>query len=585
MSRSKIAVAAATAFFGIALAASAGDVYQSEATNEWFTANTASLSGWTVPTNGDAKAVSNEIQIDTDVTDPLKYLPSQASGPVAVVNASITVTPNASLPPVADLSGAQAALTVVTNATAGGLEWRGLADESGDSWVPLYGNTPVSGGNYDIQIVVDNHLAAQKHIQYAVKPQGGAAVVLTNSSGVAWLNNPRDTNVVTAVAFAGTGSVKGLSGDNITDNGATVVLEPEELGFDFTNGVVKAVVTLPDNPGGARTAVLTVVSFDGATTNSFTQPVTSGGTNTWDLSNLTPGGTYSYKVEVKSGDTVCEVKSGTFTAANWSADCWFAAYDNGTVTNGVFNGATFADSKWDVVTNAAFEVTDIALGSNAVSHVDTRYSFESFIDAESLERLGNDAVGGIVAGADAWYAYTGAISPESGWQPLTGGTAPMTNVQYVVRAEFDFLSPTHRVRYLVSSDDGASFVPLSLNGSEWIELVSQTPGSLSSVEMTGKGYVKSIFANVADRAVAESNGVKYNTLWEALRYGNGTVTLLTSATLKPSDIPAGSYGPYTINFNGYSYVFDKSELTGNWRFEPRGDVWYLIKPGTVYIFF
>ena len=591
MSRSKIAVAAATAFFGVTLAASAGIVYPSEATTNWFTVTAAaanlSASEWTVPVDCYAEVTNDAIQIDTDVAAPLKYQPGITSGPVAVVNATISVLPNATPPDLSALEDAQAAITVVTNTATGGLEWQGLAKVSGSAaWVQLFGDTPVSGANYDIEIVVDNRVATNL-IRYAVKPSsaGGDPVVLTNANGYAWLYNPKTTNVVTAVAFAGSGTVGDFSGDNLTDDGAEIALQPDVAGFDFTNGVVKAVVTLHDNPSGSdRTAVLAVVNFaDGSTMNYGSQSVTPGGTNTWDLSDLTPGGTYSYKVVVTSssgGGSV--VKSGTFTAANWTADCWFFA-DNGTVSNGVFNGATYADSKWGVDTNAEFKVTNIAPGSNAVSRVDTRYSFESFIDAESLDPLGDDAVGGIVAvgdGGGAWYAYT-----TNGWQALTGGVTPMTNVEYVVRAEFDFLSTPHRVRYLVSSDGGTSFVPLALGDYEWINLASQAAGSLSSVEMAGKGYVKTIFAKVADKAVAESNGVKYNTLWEALRYGNGTVTLLTSATLKPSDIPAGSYGPYTIiTPNGYRFVFDKSSLSGNWRFVEKNNQWYLIKSGTVYIF-
>ena len=597
MSRSKIAVAAATAFFGIALSASAGIVYPSEATTNWFTVVAAdanlSASEWTVPTDG-AEVVGNAIQIDTDVTEPLKYQPASASGPVAVVNANISVLPNASLPAVGDLGDAQAAITVVTNTEYECLEWHGLANVSGSAaWVKLIGNTPVPGAEYGIQIVVDNHNAT-KRIRYAVTPDGGAAVVLTDTNGDAWLGNPRNLTSVTAVAFAGSGTVGNFSGDNLTDDGAEIALEPEVAGYDFTNGVVKAVVTLPDNPSGSdRTAVLTVVNFDNGETMSYgSQSVTSSGQEvSWALTNLTAGGTYSYTVEVTSGGSSSVVKSGTFTAANWTADCWFGlGNSSGTesdMTNGVFSGATFADSKWGVDTNAEFKVTDIAPGSNAVSRVDTRYSFESFIDAESLERLGNDAVGGIVAvgdGGGAWYAYTGVDDPDTGWQALDGGVTPVTNTEYIVRAEFDFMSETHRVRYLVSSN-GVSFVPLTLGTSEWIDLVSQDAGSLSSVEMAGKGYVKTISAKVADKAVAVSNGVKYNTLWEALRYGNGEVTLLTSATLKPSDIPAGSYGPYTIIVNGYHYVVDLSDLSGNWRFIQKDGHWYLIKSGTVYIFF
>ncbi|MBO7684213.1 MAG: hypothetical protein J6T51_05770 [Kiritimatiellae bacterium] len=596
MSRGKIVIAAFAASFGMAFAAFAGDVYTRESTNAWFAVAAADAdlddtTVWTTPTNGEYGKSGGKIQLDTDVVDPLTYTPTNASGPAVIVNARFAVEPNVMEPDLVGLDDAQAALTVVTNAENEVLEWHGLTKVSGSlEWVPLYGNVPVSGQEYDVQILVDN-AAGNEHgnkIMYAVKPAGaGETVVLTNENGVSWLDNPQDTNRVTSVSFAGSGAVGDFSGKSLLDDSASVVLNPEEAGFDFTNGTIKAVVTLPPNPS-AHTAVLTVIDFEGGTTNTYEQSVTPGQTNVWDISGLKEGGTYSYKVQVKSGDAVCDVKSGTFTAANWSSDCWFAAFDDGNVTNGVFSGATFADGRWGIESNATFAVTDIAPGSNAVSRVDTKYLFESFIEAESLDRQPDAAVGGIVAVGDdggAWYAYTGAISPESGWQPLTGGTAPMTNVQYVVRAEFDFLSSTHRVRYLVSSDDGASFCPLSLgNGGEWIDLTSQAAGSLSSVEMTGRGSVGSIRSKVAETAVAESGGVKYGTLWDALRFGNGTVTLLTNATLKPSDIPSGVFGPYTIDVGGYKYVFDTSSLTGNWRFVERNGRWYLIKKGSVYIF-
>ena len=597
MSRKNIVGAALAAFYGVVLVASAGDVYDYEASDSWFsvTASGANFNdgNWTKPVDCQAAVVSGKIEFDAEATAPLKYTPaaSPASGPVALVNVRLVVDPNATIPSLDGLNYAQAALTVVTNATSGRLDWVGLArtNDVGVGWVTLSGATPTAGDEYDVQITLDNSIGNQtaNEIKYSVKRTEDPLYTDLTYGGNKWLGNPQTTNRVTAVAFAGTGKVGDFSGVSIKDDGARITSTGEVAGFDFTNGTVTAVVTIPsDNASSAaRTAVLTVVDFRTGTATSYgPQTVTSGNTNTWDLSGLTPGGTYSYTLSVKSGNTVREVKSGTFTAANW--DEWFGLHVDPAVStnNGEFVGAEFATTNWYVSGDANFNVLDIAPGSNAVSRVDTRYSFESFIDAESLERL-DDAVGGIVAVEDGrWYAYTGVNSPENGWQALTGGIAAAAGVEYVIRAEFDFLSPTHRVRYLVSTG-GVEFVPLALNANEWITLASQTPGSLSSVGMSGKGYVKAISAKVSDKAVAVSNSVKYNTLWEALRYGNGTVTLLTSATLKPSDISGGKFGPYTIIVNGHEFVFDKSQLTGKWQFVEKDGQWYLMKSGATYIFF
>ena len=592
----KIVGATVVAFFGVVSVASAGDIYGYEKTNEWFSVSASSAgatitdgNGWTAPVGGEAgyNSTSGKIEFDAEVTAPLKYTPaaSPASGPVALVNVRLVVDPNATTPSLEGLDGAQAALTVVTNTTSGGgLEWVGLAKVSGTAqWVALSGEAPTAGDEYDVEIALDNGTA--KVIRYSVKGTGDDSYTPLTYGGDAWLANPQSTDHVTSVAFAGAGKVGDFSGVSIQNDGVIVALGPDKAGYDFTNGTVKAVVTIPqDNASSAeRTAVLSVVKFDGTTQTYDPVPVTPGQTNEWDLSNLTTGGTYSYTVTVRSGGSERAVKSGTFTAANWNDGYWFSATNN-VVDNGSFvAGASFADGKWDVSGDANFTVTDIAPGSNAVSRVDTRYSFESFVDAESLERL-DDAVGGIVAvDGGSWYAYTGNGATE-GWAALTGGIAAAAGVEYVIRAEFDFLSATHRVRYLVS-EDGTTFVPLKLGGNEWISLASQVPGSLSSVGMSGKGYVKAISAKVSDKAVAESDGVKYNTLWEALRNGNGTVTLLTNATLRPSEISGGKFGPYTIIVGGYGFVFDKSQLTGKWQFVQKDGQWYLMKPGATYIFF
>ena len=600
MTRKMTVGAAAAAFFGTILAASAtsGVVWNAETTNHWFTASTSSLSGWTTPIGGGtANVVNNTIVFDTEVSDSLKYDPAADSGPVALVNVQMIVDPNASMPALTGLDSAQAALSVVTNDTNGGLEWIGLTTTNSVlAWVKLSGNTPTVGATYDVQIAVDNHASDSKRIRYAVKPENGATYTILRCDGVSteggWLPNPQSAkSSVARVAFAGAGTIKSLVGTNIVETIATVDSTTDSLGYDFTNGTVTAVVSVPSGDYSGKQVRLTVKGLDGATLVPQTKNIEQGATSVeLDISSssLTKGGAYSYTVEILTNGVSCgEVKSGTFIAANWlDGDYWFAAKNDGTITNGTFVGATFNNDKWEVLTNAQFVVEDKRAGNGKLTRVDTSYSFETFIDTESLERL-DDAVGGIVAVSNdtsvSWYAFTGV--GDSGWQALAGDCTPVANDSYVIRAEFDFASttPTNRVRYAVLPYGGSDFIPFTLGGNEWIALAAPSNG-LSSVGMSGKGSVGSICATLANTAVATNSvGTKFDTLWQALSSKTEGITLLTNATLKPENVTGGKFGPF--NKGGFEVFLDKSGLTGTWKFFEKNGVWYMMKPAATYIFF
>ena len=147
MTRKKIACVAATAFFGAVIVASAGDAYKYEATNDWFAVKAGSVDftdgKWTKPADCEAEVVGTLIEFDAEADSPLKYTPADASGPVALVNLHILVTANATTPTLEGLDNAQAALTVVTNTTSGGLNWVGLAKVSDTTqWVTLSREAP-----------------------------------------------------------------------------------------------------------------------------------------------------------------------------------------------------------------------------------------------------------------------------------------------------------------------------------------------------------------------------------------------------------------------------------------------------------
>ena len=615
MTRKMTVGAAAAAFFGTILAASAaGVVSSSETTNVWFDAvitniapgaakvDLSGVTGWTVPSPaiGEAWATNRTVVFDTDATSPLKFTPSEASGEVALVNVSLVVDPNASLPSTTGLDAAQAAITVVTNDSGvADVHWVGLVkDGATNKWETLTGDNPTVGATYDVEIALDNR-ALRKKIRYSVKLADAAAYTVLNTESPVdggWLNNPKDKSTVTAVGFAGAGTVKALAGDSIVETPPTVDFGRKE-GYDFTNGTITAVVTIPSGDYDYKTAVLTVTNLNGGAAQTF-NPVslTNGATNEFKLAGLTPGAVYAYELKVMSYGSLSVVKSGTFVSANWPDDCLFGAkFDNGipVETNGTWQGAVTntAAARWEVVTNALFEVREVAktAAEDGVTRVDTSYSFETFIDTDSLEPL-SGAVGGIVAvsnGTDpAWYAYTGTDQLVSGgWQKLNGDIVPATNTEYVVRAEFDFKSDTHKVCYYVSEGSSGEFCPLTLGNNIMIDLASQSETSLSSVGMSGKGFVKSICAKLANGAVAEDSADhKFASLWEALRDGSGDIKLNTNATLVPTGVTGGKF---KFDKGSHNVIFDGSALpkSETWKFFEKDGVWYLMKPAATYIFF
>lgn len=593
--------AVSAAFFGVVLSASAaGTFYDAELTNSWISASlvpglstaggaAVSLngkSGWTAPQDGEAMATNTTIVFDTEVTDPLVYTPASQSGNTALVNVNLLVEPNAAIPSSNGLESAQAALTVVTNSTNQRLDWVGLVGSGAtNAWIVLTGDNPVQGDEYDVQIALDNRTVGEKKIRYAVKRQSAAAYTVLRNGDDEWFPNPKNASGVTAVAFAGAGTVGSFSGDTIVNDGASIGPITAGRGFDFTNGTLTAVFTIPSGDYTGKTAVLRVVNFADGNATEYEKAITGAGSLAWDLTSLTPGGTYSYTLSVKSGDSVRSVRAGSFVAANMSSACWFCAkVVNGVpaITNGTWTTAPVLDTDhWNVTSDALFEIDDISDGSNAVSRVDTVYSFQSSIDIESLDNLDEDAIGGLVAVSDnggAWCAYT-----SEGWQLLDGGVVPAVASEYIVRAEFDFLSNTKRVRYSVALNNGPDLMPLSLSGNEWIDLAKQDTGALLSVGMSGTGSVKSICANIADKAVVkDSTDKKFATIWDAIQNGTGPFTLLTNATLAPTGVTGKK--TFTIDKATFQMIIDKAGL-GKWRLIPNGENGYiLMKPGATYIF-
>ena len=339
-----------------------------------------------------------------------------------------------------------------------------------------------------------------------------------------------------------------------------IEIDKDTAGFDFTNGTINVNTTVKSGKSGTLT--LTVVNFDGTVRDKVSQSVSESGKVTFDLDDLTAGGTYSYTIAVSEDDKDLGTAYGEFTAANWG-DVWFGADASKGEGQRVIGGKwatepTIENNAYYVIEDdSVFNVDEQDQGSNRVTRVDTKVTFESLVDGE-VDVPDGEVIGGFVATTDGWKALTA----DDGWVLLTGGPAPVAGTPYVVRAEVDFISATKRVRYLVSEDDGVTFIPLSNGTAQWIELAVQNKSLLAQVELQGSGKVAKFEAKVADKAVAVVDHIEYDTMTEALEAAgtNGTkqIELLTNATVEPTE-----KGKYEIAPGTYSYVSGGKVASGN----------------------
>ena len=562
-------VLAIAAILGIAFSfcASANVVYDSETTNEWFNAHVATsselASNWTRPKGGEAVVKGGSdahyIALDTDLDDPLTYTATDASADVAVVSAEMTATVNATEPQIG--SDPQAALAVIGNGVA--TNWIGLVgkESGGTEWVTFPTPVPVAGNPYSVRIEFDQR--ATKKIRYLVN-----GVVLSGEGSTdGWYPNPKaDASKISNVSFSGSGDIRALDGENITENTFEFVDPTETAGYDFTNVSFSVGANIQGYTGVKAT--LKVVDFNGNQKTIGEKDLSSGQAPVqWDLTELEAGGFYDYTVEVKAGDQVIDTLSGTFYAANWPADIWFGADATGGSDN-VTNGAWVSTAKPNVENNA-YTIDDEAIfnvaegvrskGSGHVTRVDAAVTFDALVANPAMPE--GDAFGGFVAAQDGWRALTG-----SGWVLLHGDVSPATGVPYVIRAEVDFHTSGRGVRYFVAMSAepmDEDFVPLyDANGNQWIQLANLSATTLQQVELQGSGKVAKFEATVADKAIAEVNGVKYDTMeaaLEAAKDGTKSITLLTNATVDPKD-----KGSYDIAPAGHHYMSGGQEST-----EPR----------------
>ena len=439
-------------------------------------------------------------------------------------NATLTLDGNLAVA-TADINGAVAGDTLTVNGTLTGVNVAKLT--FGNTATFAYGNAPIAS---------TTTLTLGSLLTITGLDDADIGTVVIDNAAVAG---------ATLSKFAATvkeGTELAISGNQLKIIKATpdieIEIDEDEAGYDFTNGTINVTTTVKSGKSGTLT--LTVYDFNGTVRDQVSQGVSASGKVAFDLDDLTAGGTYSYTIEVSDGSKDLGTAYGEFTAANWG-DVWFgadASKDEGQrVVNGTWETPPSVDPadkvyviEDDSVFNVAVEKQD--QGSNRVTRVDTKVTFESLVDGE-VDVPEGEVIGGFVATTDGWKALT-----ADGWVLLTGGPAPVAGTPYVVRAEVDFISATKRVRYLVSEDDGVTFIPLSNGTAQWVDLAATTKSLLAQVELQGSGKVAKFEATVADKAVAVVDKVEYDTMAEALEAAgtNGTekIELLTNATVEPT---------------------------------------------------
>lgn len=276
----------------------------------------------------------------------------------------------------------------------------------------------------------------------------------------------------------------------------------------------------------------------------------------------TPGVLYTYAFLTNG----VEFSSDSFLAGGWDANgAWFSAAPDGA------GGSAEVGGSWTLPpegTNAtayvvgdatafSLDATASAAGTGKVvrAEIALRYGFlNEASDTFSDLSLG-DSLAAITAvtnssagGAAQWKACAGGT-----WIALDGAIAPAPDTDYLVRLEGDFAAATPRVRLSVSDDGGASYASLSsaATGAEWLVPNNAAATALTGIATDGASSVAALRGQLSNAWVAETGGVRYASLAEALRAAGrgGTVTLLTSATA-PASLVAGR----TIIGNGHIFV-------------------------------
>ncbi len=341
-------------------------------------------------------------------------------------------------------------------------------------------------------------------------------------------------------------------------------------GFAWTNGTatVTATAAAPESvPAGSKLRV-TVRDANGTVLGTEDRDWNGSGEYAFDTASVVSGAamagginyTFSFSVIAPNGAEIvqepctCPLRLGS--QANW----FLADPAADTVAGGEWVGGTaptIESGLYDIGGGASFAAlqdctgclarTEVMLYGYGVASVDKLQSQLQYA-IENGERAGLASVA-----AGGYDVVLHGLVDENGtaiWKPLEGRiTLPFDSDAILAAMELDTTATGPRVSYLVSRDGEWARLH-DATGREWFAAPGSGDRIAGRVDCLGK-RVGGVAGYKIDKAVAEANGVRYDSLAEALRAAGrgGTVTLLTNVSA-PKSLSAG----VTIVENGYDLL-------------------------------
>ncbi|MBP5544775.1 MAG: hypothetical protein ILM98_11910 [Kiritimatiellae bacterium] len=343
-------------------------------------------------------------------------------------------------------------------------------------------------------------------------------------------------------------------------------------GFAWTNGTATVAITsvAPANviPAGAKIR-MTVLGADGAVLGTAEQDWAGSGEYSFDTTTTVPdavlGGGIDYTLSFSLFDTNgVEIVGGPLPSPLrlGSAADWFSADPaTGAVSGGAWVGGTAPAAKAGLYDlgegGAAFAALQDCTGSLARAEImlyGSGYASTNALATNLQYAIANGSRAGLAAvAAGGFDVILHGLVDESGatvWKPLEDRvTLPFEGDFVQAALELDTTAAQPLVSYLVFRDGEWTRLH-DATGREWFAAPGSGARIAGRVDFQGK-RVGGFAGYTIDKAVAEVNGVRYDSIADALRAAGrgGTVTLLTNV-VAPATLTAGR----TIVNNGHIFV-------------------------------
>ena len=135
------------------------------------------------------------------------------------------------------------------------------------------------------------------------------------------------------------------------------------------------------------------------------------------------------------------------------------------------------------------------------------------------------------------------------WTNLVyASAADLTNVWFTLTMDFATVSNVRYVRYSITPPAGSLTVLADTEGTQWFRSADSAATTVQSVSFTGTGNIRTFSGDSLAEAVANYNGVNYETVADAIAAADegGTVTIVKTVTEGTLTISKN----LTLDFNG-----------------------------------